>query len=116
MYQPRTFRDSFLCFFMRSGLDLHLHLSLHDALPIYAIRAVGVPVVMGGPHVTEEADEALGRNGGPRHDVRSAHHHRRSEEHTSELQSPVQLVCRLLLEKKIPSEVRRRELRAGIDD
>src|SRR5438876_2429388 len=26
--------------------------------------------------------------------------HRRSEEHTSELQSPVQLVCRLLLEKK----------------
>jgi radical SAM superfamily enzyme YgiQ (UPF0313 family) len=32
-----------------------------------AIRATGVPVVMGGPHVTEEADEALGRNGGPRH-------------------------------------------------
>ena len=32
-----------------------------------AIRAVGVPVVMGGPHVTEEADEALGRKGGPRH-------------------------------------------------
>jgi radical SAM superfamily enzyme YgiQ (UPF0313 family) len=32
-----------------------------------AIRAVGVPVVMGGPHVTEEADEALGREGGPRH-------------------------------------------------
>src|SRR5258707_9084404 len=32
-----------------------------------AIRAVGVPVVMGGPHVKEEADEALGRNGGPRH-------------------------------------------------
>src|SRR5437870_6274299 len=33
----------------------------------HAIRAVGVPVVMGGPHVTEEADEALGRSGGPRH-------------------------------------------------
>src|ERR1700690_2582751 len=32
-----------------------------------AVRAVGVPGVMGGPHVTEEADEALGRNGGPRH-------------------------------------------------
>ena len=32
-----------------------------------AIRSVGVPVVMGGPHVTEEADEALGRDGGPRH-------------------------------------------------
>jgi len=32
-----------------------------------AIRATGVPVVMGGPHVTELPDEALGRNGGPRH-------------------------------------------------
>jgi radical SAM superfamily enzyme YgiQ (UPF0313 family) len=32
-----------------------------------AIRAVGVPVVMGGPHVTEEYEEALGRNGGARH-------------------------------------------------
>jgi radical SAM superfamily enzyme YgiQ (UPF0313 family) len=32
-----------------------------------AIRAVGVPVVIGGPHVTEMPDEALGRNGGPRH-------------------------------------------------
>src|SRR5216110_7425 len=32
-----------------------------------AIRAVGVPVVMGGPHVTEEFAEALGRDGGPRH-------------------------------------------------
>src|SRR3984893_8931121 len=32
-----------------------------------AIRAAGVPVVMGRPHVTEMADEALGRAGGPRH-------------------------------------------------
>ena len=32
-----------------------------------AVRAAGVPVVMGGPHVTEMADEALGRSGGPRH-------------------------------------------------
>jgi len=32
-----------------------------------AVRAAGVPVVMGGPHVTEMADEALGRAGGPRH-------------------------------------------------
>src|SRR5690348_18013793 len=30
----------------------------------------------------------------------SRQRHRRSEEHTSELQSPVHLVCRLLLEKK----------------
>src|SRR6202142_4084027 len=32
-----------------------------------AIRATGVRVVMGGPHVTELADEALGRDGGPCH-------------------------------------------------
>ena len=31
------------------------------------LRAAGVPVVMGGPHVTEVPDEALGRDGGPRH-------------------------------------------------
>ena len=32
-----------------------------------AIRASGVPVVMGGPHVTELPNEALGRDGGKRH-------------------------------------------------
>src|SRR5215210_2148981 len=32
-----------------------------------AIRAAGVPVVRGGPHVTEVPDEALGRDGGARH-------------------------------------------------
>src|SRR6476646_6241267 len=32
-----------------------------------AVRAAGVPVVMGGPHVTELPDEALGKDGGPRH-------------------------------------------------
>jgi radical SAM superfamily enzyme YgiQ (UPF0313 family) len=32
-----------------------------------AFRAAGIPVVMGGPHVTELPDEALGRDGGPRH-------------------------------------------------
>src|SRR5437762_7202456 len=33
-------------------------------------------------------------------DVGDLHRPRRSEEHTSELQSPMYLVCRLLLEKK----------------
>src|SRR2546427_11615225 len=32
-----------------------------------AVRAAGIPVVMGGPHVTELPDEALGRDGEPRH-------------------------------------------------
>jgi radical SAM superfamily enzyme YgiQ (UPF0313 family) len=32
-----------------------------------AVRAAGIPVVMGGPHVTELPGEALGRDGGSRH-------------------------------------------------
>ncbi len=32
-----------------------------------ALRAAGLRVVMGGPHVTEVPDEPLGRDGGPRH-------------------------------------------------
>src|SRR5256885_15045505 len=54
-------------------------LSLHDALPIS--DELHQPLVDLVPH--------LGR-----------HHRFRSEEHTSELQSPCNLVCRLLLEKK----------------
>src|SRR2546430_10818460 len=46
----------------------------------------------GGAHADREAHLA-GR--------RDALRHRRSEEHTSELQSQSNLVCRLLLEKKI---------------
>src|SRR5437867_7908360 len=43
---------------------------------------------------------------------------RRSEEHTSELQSPYDIVCRLLLEKKknsIPSGKTRRRVRSGTE-
>ncbi|HEX8853053.1 MAG TPA: radical SAM protein [Pyrinomonadaceae bacterium] len=32
-----------------------------------ALRSAGIPVVMGGPHVTEVPEEALGRDGGQRH-------------------------------------------------
>jgi radical SAM superfamily enzyme YgiQ (UPF0313 family) len=32
-----------------------------------AVRAAGIPVVMGGPHITEMPNEALGRDGGARH-------------------------------------------------
>lgn len=32
-----------------------------------AVRAAGIPVVMGGPHVTEVPNEPLGRDGEPRH-------------------------------------------------
>src|SRR5437764_15243105 len=38
------------------------------------------------------------------HGPRAGRHQGRSEEHTSELQSPMYLVCRLLLEKKKKKE------------
>src|SRR3712207_7071666 len=41
-----------------------------------------------------------GQRGGPRPPTAARGVHRRSEEHTSELQSRQYLVCRLLLEKK----------------
>src|SRR5256885_37580 len=72
---------SFFFFFNDTATTEIYTLSLHDALPI----SPGVPVhrlVGGGLQVG-------GRFGGER-----------SEEHTSELQSPCNLVCRLLLEKK----------------
>src|SRR6266536_2058454 len=59
-------------------------LSLHDALPI----SHG-----GGQDQRARARPAPARHG------RRPDHHKRSEEHTSELQSRVDLVCRLLLEK-----------------
>src|SRR5437764_10015937 len=40
----------------------------------------------------------------------------RSEEHTSELQSPMYLVCRLLLEKKKIQRVRERSSRTSPDE
>src|SRR5258708_22733465 len=51
--------------------------------------------------------DGAGRGAGDRAPLCAAHVHHaaaaRSEEHTSELQSPDHLVCRLLLEKKKPN-------------
>src|SRR6267154_55699 len=59
-------------------------LSLHDALPISANLSA---------HLTNPA-----RSAGVGHGHPAGLQEDRSEEHTSELQSPVHLVCRLLLE------------------
>src|SRR5438552_18965984 len=69
-------------------------LSLHDALPICSTRPRSV-----------SSGSALRRYPGARVSIASAPRtlrscETRSEEHTSELQSPDHLVCRLLLEKK----------------
>src|SRR5256885_7290712 len=56
-----------------------------------------------GTETENERDrrDGPGREEQPDHaDERRQFEHRRSEEHTSELQSPCNLVCRLLLEKK----------------
>src|SRR5690606_41257964 len=68
-------------------------LSLHDALPIWRFeqRAQGVH----GGSVKRRAALFLFRQGSMACERRA-----RSEEHTSELQSRENLVCRLLLEKK----------------
>src|SRR5437762_9934509 len=73
-------------------------LSLHDALPILrvavAVARLGLRSGRGGRGKPRQR-----RQSGPLL-VGLAASWRRSEEHTSELQSPMYLVCRLLLEQK----------------
>src|SRR5207248_7857169 len=87
-------------------------LSLHDALPISLDRCI--EMVEGGRlHLRRDlgAEAAVLDRFVRDHEPPRASHRlddrpeverdeRRSEEHTSELQSPYDLVCRLLLEKK----------------
>src|SRR5206468_8205595 len=61
----------------------------------YRIRRQPGEHVAGVAVVDADGVEAQGLDLGPQH-----HPHPRSEEHTSELQSRSDLVCRLLLEKK----------------
>src|SRR2546426_6893162 len=96
----------FLFFFFNDTATPEIYtLSLHDALPILrrpAQRPVGGRELV-GKQVPAGLDEVLAiqsqtppQPGGIR-----------SEEHTSELQSPCNLVCRLLLEKKKKIEARK---------
>src|SRR5947208_16649430 len=65
-------------------------LSLHDALPISRSMLWSCRCSRGSARVMAT----------PSRPARPTRPMRRSEEHTSELQSPDHLVCRLLLEKK----------------
>src|SRR5208337_5576082 len=81
---------SYFFFFFNDTATTEIYtLSLHDALPIFlgtSIAPICQPAFSGGALLAQQrASSALPR---------------RSEEHTSELQSPMYLVCRLLLEKK----------------
>src|SRR5947208_6476415 len=87
-------------------------LSLHDALPISMSPATAVASweVMDPGFETRSTRRtvlyptiaiAMMPSAGTKADAMSVHRRvSRSEEHTSELQSPDHLVCRLLLEKK----------------
>src|SRR5207248_11589266 len=83
-------------------------LSLHDALPIAIRASLAFGSVQNSSGNFVKADPAsmtaacVATEGSVRQDVRISlvDARGRSEEHTSELQSPYDLVCRLLLEKK----------------
>src|SRR5690348_17703129 len=86
---------SCLFFFFNDTATTEIYtLSLHDALPILQ-RPHGRVLPQRLPDLCARRCGRVSRRGrGVRRDGI------RSEEHTSELQSPVHLVCRLLLEKK----------------
>src|SRR5258708_29337459 len=94
----------FIFFFFNDTATTEIYtLSLHDALPILA--PAGRRVGAGQSGHRRRAPRARGRHTDRRvvrPGLRRAR--RRSEEHTSELQSPDHLVCRLLLEKKKTKE------------
>src|SRR2546430_4272551 len=75
---------SFFFFFNDTATTEIYTLSLHDALPISAVKYI----VQSIPAIAARHNASLQEFG------------LRSEEHTSELQSQSNLVCRLLLEKK----------------
>src|SRR2546427_8797778 len=89
----------FFFFFNDTATTEIYTLSLHDALPISRSVDLHLRVVL----VRSVRGEKLGREEG-RFGLRRLFIERldakRSEEHTSELQSQSNLVCRLLLEKK----------------
>src|SRR5437763_16560067 len=86
--------SKFSVFFVNDPAPTEIYtLSLHDALPISPKEMLArQPELMRN---MSELRSGIGMHGGPRNPLGA-----RSEEHTSELQSPMYLVCRLLLEKK----------------
>src|SRR2546430_9392812 len=88
MYDHSQRSTVFFFFFNDTATTEIYTLSLHDALPISCGR------------VCVSGAEARGRAGWRGRACGPARRQDRSEEHTSELQSQSNLVCRLLLEKK----------------
>src|SRR3712207_9590818 len=105
MYAHCTWRRSVMspllyCFFFNDTATTEIYtLSLHDALPIWLSRTTRTCA-----SATSSSATGSRRSGGrcdfPLPACGERGSRRRSEEHTSELQSRQYLVCRLLLEKK----------------
>src|SRR2546427_3945056 len=95
MIHETFFSDLYFFFFNDTATTEIYTLSLHDALPICL-----------GPRRHDRGRALHGGLGLPRREERAGgvrardRDGERSEEHTSELQSQSNLVCRLLLEKK----------------
>src|SRR5256885_7600185 len=87
----RTLLSIFFFFFNDTATTEIYTLSLHDALPICDALFQGL---------LDGSIEAIGTDHSPHTREEKLNDDIRSEEHTSELQSPCNLVCRLLLEKK----------------
>src|SRR5256885_2769890 len=88
----------FFFFFNDTATTEIYTLSLHDALPIlWAVAKKQIRLsshILFFPLAVYGIDSTVSALAAPQEI------HARSEEHTSELQSPCNLVCRLLLEKK----------------
>src|SRR2546429_6483712 len=94
--------ELFFFFFNDTATTEIYTLSLHDALPIYfAFEALVFGFVLAAPpRASDRTVENIASLHFDEHFRRAADDGDRSEEHTSELQSRLHLVCRLLLEKK----------------
>src|SRR2546429_9174984 len=89
----------FFFFFFNDTATTEIYtLSLHDALPICKIGEIARQHLRG---IAAETGLIL------RLQFAAEHMDPRSEEHTSELQSRLHLVCRLLLEKKKNTKTKR---------
>src|SRR5260370_23695332 len=85
----------FFFFFNDTATTEIYTLSLHDALPIYLQLSLDLREELGDERRIPSGQVALAQA-----HLSAGNHDQRSEEHTSELQSHLNLVCRLLLEKK----------------
>src|SRR5260370_836074 len=98
MFMLRSSSSSFFFFFNDTATTEIYTLSLHDALPILQkIRSATLAQIDDQQKKIDSSKTEVAKAANLE---RQAKDSMRSEEHTSELQSHLNLVCRLLLEKK----------------